>query len=292
MTTNPSHAKTAPHNIDRRVQSAAQSDLLLLTVEMLRPPAAIETTLPSTDVSPWFDTPISTLRDVLAQAVGKREPVDQRGSALPADQGGLAELSAALTEVVALAGELDRDLWSDEYWRLFDSSQACAWTQASYIRRDKGAIIGDLCGFYNAFGWQPNMSRGERPDSLSCQLEFAGILCAMAAVAPSAAKRRIVEQALAEFARLHMHDWIHAFCCQLIDTTRLAYFGAVGQWLHLFWSRLSEHNTWPIDPVVAAPLGPTMDSGDPYECGAPDLVPLQLRDIGLQTPMHAADAGK
>ena len=149
--------------------------------------------------------------------------------------------------------------------------------QASYIRRDKGTILGDLCGFYRAFGWQGNLASGERPDHLLCQLEFVGVMLAMAARAEDDQQRKIVHDALAQFARLHMHDWIPSVCCQLIESSRLAYFGAVAQWLIVLWTKLTEFHAWPMDSVPEPRLTPSIDPEDPYECGAPDLVQLNAK---------------
>lgn len=247
---------------------AAHADLVMVSVEMLRSPQAIQ----GSEFEAWYELPIDSFQDLLGTAFGNL------GAASLADDA--LSLPSAFAEVHSLARQLDQEAWSDEYYRLFDSSQACALNQASYIRRDKGAILGDVSGFYNAFGWRSSLTRGERPDNLLCQLEFVGMLLAMAAQASDDQQYQVVEDALAQFARLHMHDWLPAACYHLIDSARLAYFGAVAQWLMVLWNQLTEFHHWPVDPISNAPLAPTIDAEDPYECGAPDLVQLQTKEIG------------
>ncbi|MEX1027611.1 MAG: molecular chaperone TorD family protein [Candidatus Paceibacterota bacterium] len=243
---------------------AAQADLVLTTVEMLRSPQS----LVGSSLEPWYELPLDSLNVLLERAFGKGPK--------PAAMEGEPTLPDALAEVYQLARQLEHTAWSDEYWRLFDSSQACTLNQASYIRRDKGTILGDVCGFYNAFGWQASLTRGERPDHLLCQLEFVGMMLAMAAQTTDETQREVVRDALAEFARLHMHDWLPSVCYHLIDSTRITYFGAVAQWLMLLWAHLTEFHNWPIDPVPNAPLAPATDPENPYECDAPDVVPLLM----------------
>jgi len=241
---------------------AAQADLTLLTVEMLRAPQTVQ----RAPIPPWFETPVDTLEGLLVSGFGP--------DALAASESDVPSLWQALGEVRRLARSLDRNAWSDEYWRLFGSGEGCSLNQASYIRRDKGAILGDVCGFYQAFGWQSRSTEGERPDHLLCQLEFTAMLLAMAARAENDEEREIVHSALAQFARTHMHDWLPSACYYMIDAARLAYFGAVGQWLMLLWACLTRFYDWPVDPVSQAPLLPETSFENPYECGAPDLTQL------------------
>ena len=241
---------------------AAQADLVLLTAEMLRSPQAI-----GQSESTWYDVSFETLQHLVRLALGDAADTNNQ-DAVPTPV-------ESLKEVFDRVHELDREVWSDEYWRLFDSSQACTLNQASYIRRDKGTILGDVCAFYNAFGWQGNLTSGERPDHLLCQLEFTGMLLAMSARAEDDLQRKVALDALSEFARHHMHDWLPSVCFHLIETTQLAYFGAVSQWLMALWTALTDYHAWPVDTISDAPLTPNTDPEDPYECAAPDLVQLQ-----------------
>lgn len=259
------------------VALAAQADLVMLTVEMLRSPQAIAKSTPPA----WFKIAAGELEQLIDRAfpaaVGRN-----MAPAIPAEEVSLTNADPPLTlreafaEVHAMAQALEQEAWSDEYWRLFDSSQACALNQASYIRRDKGTILGDVAGFYRAFGWQGDPDSGERPDHLLCQLEFVGMMLVMDARAESAEDRQVVTDAMAQFARLHMHDWIPSVCYQLIESTQLPYFGAAGWWLMVFWTALTEYHAWPADDDSDQLLTPDNGPENPYECGAPDLVDIKL----------------
>ncbi len=270
------------------VSLAAQADLVMLTVEMLRSPAREPTvndfTLPPAGGSDavaamegddkgsdlWFHLPYRHLDELLHTALGA-------SSGLPLDEDSELTPRSALVDARRCAHELDTDQWGDEYVRMFDGATACPLNQASYIRRDKGKILGDVSGFYNAFGWRAGLDTGERPDHLLCQLEFVAMLLALASQAPSRAANEVVMEALSKFAREHMHDWLPAVCWQMCEESQVEYFGAVSQWLLVLWQTLTDLHHWPVDELPDMRLKPIVDPDDPYECGAPDLHQIQAR---------------
>ncbi len=259
-----------------RVRLAAQADLVFLTAEMLRPVQA----LPVSQGNAWWQLPMSDYKQLLDLAIGSDDATALSPSEFffhVVEPENLPTLLRAFEDVYREAGDCDLDAWSDEHWRLFDGAQACPINQASYIRRDKGTILGDVAGFYAAFGWKSNPSNGERPDHLVTQLEFVAWLLAMAAQAEEIQERQVVQEALGEFAKLHMHDWIPSVSLQLLESTRLKYFGAVGQWLTTFWLNLALQHNWPVESVEQSIHIPSIDPEDPYECGAPDLVTLEMK---------------
>lgn len=238
------------------VRQAARADLILLTADMLRPPRS--------EVAPdWVTIADEDWRRLLEVA---ELPISTSKDG--------TTLANTLEEVFQQARGVSLDAWADEYWRLFDSSIACPINQASYVRRDKGTILGDVAGFYNAFGWQYNSNTGERPDHLLCQLEFVGLLFAMSSRADLDEQREVVDDALQKFAYLHMHDWLPSFCWQLCESTRLPLFGAVGTWLVMLWDALTSVCQWPVDPREPEKLTPLGDAENPYECAAGGLVQL------------------
>lgn len=271
------------------VTLAAQADLMLLTVDMLRSPQAIS----DSGLWPWYDLPADELQQLLQVALGAvaDQPRQAEPTALAAvaehdapqveEPGASSEVlpspMAALMDVQRCARSLERAAWSDEYFRLFDGATACPLNQASYIRRDKGTILGDLSGFYNAFGWQGSTTQGERPDHLLCQLEFVAMLLASASRAPNAESYEIVTHALSQYAREHMHDWLPSVCWQMCEQTQLEYFAAVAGWLFVFWQSLTDLHAWPADLLPEHHMQPITDPENPYECGAPDLHQLQAK---------------
>jgi TorA maturation chaperone TorD len=244
---------------------AAQADLLAATVEMLRPPQSTK----GISVPSWLVISLEEYQALVERAFVSREGREARGALQ------VVNLHEMLASLYRLNSQLDWELWSDEYWRLFGGAQICPLNQASYIRRDKGAILGDLAGFYLAFGWQSNPENGERPDHLLSQLEFASMLLAMLAMAKTDDQRGVTADALGEFHRLHMADWLPSLCGHLRNVTTLEYFVMLGTWLDELWSALACRHEWPSDPSVERNLLPRVDPEDPYECGAPDLVTLK-----------------
>jgi putative dimethyl sulfoxide reductase chaperone len=238
------------------IRQAARADLLLLTADMLRPPKL-------GSIPDWVAIPDADWQQLLEAADLPRSTTTDGTT-----------LSHALDEVFQQVRLVAVDVWADEYWRLFDSSIACPINQSSYIRRDKGTILGDLAGFYHAFGWRQNAASGERPDHLLCQLEFVGLLFAMSSRAPSKQEREVVEDALQKFAYLHMHDWLPSFCWQLCETTTVPLFGAMGSWLVMLWDALASACQWPVDRREPEKLEPLGDAENPYECAAGGLVQL------------------
>lgn len=258
------------------VSLAAQADVMLLTVDMLRAPQALR----DSSQWQWCDLPAEELQQLLQAALGTaaNQPshlvAESESTQLTA--GGPSPLSA-LADVQRSAKDLEHEVWRDEYFRLFDGATACPMNQASYIRRDKGTILGDLSGFYNAFGWQSSTTLGERPDHLLCQLEFVAMLLASASRAPDGQSYDVVTQALSHYAREHMHDWLPSVCWQMCEQTRLEYFAAVSQWLYVFWQSLTDLHAWPIDLLPEHHMQPIADPDNPYECGAPDVHQIQVQ---------------
>ena len=140
----------------RQIRLLAQADLLLLIADLLRAPELIRHSLGNLKKS--------NLK-MLVEAT----------DLTPGD---------AILEQLHLAVKHARTAihadWSGVYRLLFDGAMLCPVNEAGYIRRDKGAIIADVCGFYQAFGWTASEKSGERPDHLLVELEFAAMLLVMA----------------------------------------------------------------------------------------------------------------
>lgn len=245
------------------VTLAAQADLVLLTVEMLRHPNSLSET-----AEPWFEIPSVELGNLLDAALGSASQTVMDDS---------SELTPrrALADVQRCAATFETEDWADEYCRLFDGATVCPLNQASYIRRDKGKILGDVSGFYNAFGFRGMLDTGDRPDHLLCQLEYVAMLLTLASRAPDASSKSVVTDALSKFAQEHMHDWIPAVCWQMCEESQVEYFGAVSQWMLVLWQSLTNLHQWPIDELPDQRLKPIVDPDSPYECGAPDLHQIQ-----------------
>lgn len=226
------------------VQLAAQADLVLLTVEMLR--------APQTDPAGPADWRYDRLSDWRACLQAARLPASTTSTG--------TTLESACTEVFEMARRTSTTEWADEFWRLFDGPTICPINQASYDRRDKGTILGDLSGFYRAFGWEHATGSGERPDHLRCQLEFVAVLLAMAGQASTDEQQEIATEGLSRFARIHMHDWLPSFGWHLCEVTRLPLYGALATWLVMLWDGLTVYHQWPADERPPARLKPQTET--------------------------------
>lgn len=178
-------------------------------------------------------------------------------------------LREALEALAAAAGTTPLAEWQDEATRLFEAGQACPQNETAFVRRDKGAVLGDVCGFYRAFGIEPSPESGEKADHVVAELEFMGLLSLMHGQALAQERdeaAQVSEQALAAFARDHLGEWLPAFCLTLSQATPLPLYQAAAEAVVRVWdalcvaARFEDPRGRPL-PTVA------VDEGTPYECG-------------------------
>ncbi len=234
----------------------AQADLVFLAADLLRRPD-------EGDTAPWADA-MGALPELLRAA-------------------GIAHnraLLGSLREALLAAMVAEHEPWREEYHRLFEGLLLCPPNQTAYVRRDKGAIIGDACGFYLAFGFRPRDDAGEKPDHIVSQLEFVALLLAMAYNAPDEERRRLVADALRDFADSHLGEWLPSFAGRLASVTQMGLYSAVARALRELWEALAEHHGLRADPSTAGAPEPEPD--EPYECGlAPSpAAPVQVNFRG------------
>ncbi len=237
----------------RQIRLLAQADLVLLLADLFRSPENIRHSLDSLKKANLA---------MLIEATGLR---------------GRTKLVEQLHRAVKLARRADVTEWAACYRLLFDGSIVCPINEAAYIRRDKGSIIGDICGFYRAFGWAAAEQTGERPDHLLVELEFAAMLLVMAARTETNEQARLTEEALAEFTRQHLSDWLPLFCEQLRLSTSYPLLVESANVVQLVWRALVNWHDWTVDPAPTGTTGVTREPENPYECGAPDLVTLETK---------------
>jgi TorA maturation chaperone TorD len=201
------------------------------------------------------------------------------------------EFADSLCEWIIALHEVSLSAQSDEYHRLFEGAMVCPLNETAYIRRDKGVIIGDICGFYSAFGWDPLKQRGEKPDHLVTELQFLGVLLTMLAQVQfedDNNRSQIVMDGLRKFGSDHLGDWLPVVADNVAEKTRSPSYRALSQALKLFWSALVADREIPVTPpeaIAPIPSIPTLAPADedlvdsPYEpCGfesAPGLVQLR-----------------
>lgn len=81
--------------------------------------------------------------------------------------------------------------------------------ESAYVRRDRGAIMGDIAGFYNAFGMQTG-GDSQRPDRLGAELEFLGLLHLLAVRAATEGRSEDLDTVLGAAGKFwadHLSSW-------------------------------------------------------------------------------------
>ena len=232
----------------RSMQMLAQADLLLLVADLLDQPRRVADRL--------VPIGLGTQTELLQGAGWSDQP----------------ELAQALEQTLAELEAVDLDKRADAYTILFDGAIACPSDESMYVRRDKGAILADICGFHRAFGFKPVAHDHEKPDHIVAEIQFVAVLLAMFSQAidrgdePAA---QVTQQALVDFTRDHISEWLPLFCDRLEQVANLPLYHHAPRLLRLSWQALMQSHDLP-QPDQLAP-GPDMaDSGTPYECDMAD----------------------
>lgn len=228
------------------VQLLAQADLLLLIAEALKRPCRC-----TNDLLPYTETEASDI----ASASG----LDAADS-----------LRALLNDLLEHREQTGADACSDEFYRLFEGSTACPANESTYVRRDKGAIIPDINGFYMAFGFQINPANGEKADHVAAELEYMAMLLVRLATALNEQDNSgadVCAAAFRKFGEDHAGQWIELFAERLFASTRLPLYESIAALLACFWKTLAAFHEIPLQPELQVAPVPAEDAEDPYECG-------------------------
>lgn len=166
----------------------AEADLFLLAAELLGPPGE----------EPAFA--------MLAPAIAEGIALFER-----ADVPEAGDLAMALERIGTCIDDEDVLPLRLEHRRLFDGRVACPVNETGYVRRDKGAILADIKGFYRAFGFDLVEETGEKADHMGCQLEFIAMLLVMGYEAERAGAEEpasVTHDALVSFGADHLGEWV------------------------------------------------------------------------------------
>lgn len=178
-------------------------------------------------------------------------------------------LDAAFCELLRHAHATSPDRWRAEFHRLFDGAMLCPPNEAAYVRRDKGAILGDISGFYRAFGFVPSGHTGERPDHIATLLEFAGVLLVMRARAAwdkQTENEQVACEALHAFAQDHIDPWLDAFVRRLSLVAEPDFFTSLAAALSAAWDALMRaHGIARVQQLAADE--PLQEPEDISSCG-------------------------
>jgi TorA maturation chaperone TorD len=225
------------------IRLCALADLVLIQCDLLRTPAQA--------------------RSAMADLRGNMPQMLQAAGLAP---GGPAATS--LGKAIDLAVQAPAGEWTAEYHRLFEGATVCPLNETAYVRRDKGAVIGDLCGFYRAFGFAPELTTGEKADHLVTELEFLSGLLVMLAQA-AGEQRQITQDALAKYCQEHMGDWIPSVASHLGMVAGTPFYVAAAQALDCVWAYLLKELNL---AVPAAPIhSPQAEPEEPNKCIVPTI---------------------
>lgn len=228
---------------EANVAALAQADLLLLAARLLGPP-------PPNKASSAVAEP-AEIED-LAHSAGV--PVATRRALVVAQQ---------RAETVSIAD------WRREHARLFEAAGICPPNESAYIRRDKGAILADLCGFYRAFGCDPAGASGEKADHIVTELQFVALLVTLRCRADcedNSEAQETCARALASFAGDHLCEWLPSFAVRLAQVAEEPLYRALADGLGGLWSFIGWRNGF-ATPDPAGIRAPRIPGGTPYECG-------------------------
>ncbi|MCC6159477.1 MAG: molecular chaperone TorD family protein [Deltaproteobacteria bacterium] len=206
-----------------------------------------------------FTTPVA------AHALRETKPDDLRALVETAGFAGAEGLVAAIDELHARVSAASLDQIEAEHARAFWAQSDCPPYESAFVRRDKGAILGDIAGFYEAFGFRADQPGERRADHLVCELEFLAALLVMAerSKAEGEPERTTVTQtAIDSFVWEHLGDWLPTFCERLSATVPGGVLDAAATALGLLWDSLVLAHNWPAGDSAAF----VADDGTPYEC--------------------------
>lgn len=129
--------------------------------------------------------------------------------------------------------------------------------------------LGDLMGFYRAFGLTVNTGEHERPDHVSCECEFLCFLALKEAYALERGEASMLEEtrkATRLFLRDHLGRFLPAFTKKLVREDPGGFYGLLGGLCHGFVTQECARFGVALGPDNLS-LRPAEDGGVPMACG-------------------------
>ncbi len=153
-------------------------------------------------------------------------------------------------------------------------------------------VMGDIAGFYKAFGVELSRDIHERLDHLSVELEFMHFLAYKESYSrchDGADKTQIVVDAQKKFVKNHIGRWVPLFCRMLARKADSGFFKLMADitsdWMDFEVAFLSV-NPQPYSETDYRPATFSAPEGQTYECGAQDQgneLSMLLNEVGAQT---------
>lgn len=214
-------------------------------------------------------------------ALRQQSDADLHELALRSSLPSSSALSAELISLKATIDATNQEDWAAWKTRLFEGPVLCPINETTYVRRDKGAILADICGFYSAFGFQMSEAGGENPDHLAAELEFTALLLIMWSQARQAERTEaetVTRAALRAFLHDHLNEWLPIFVERLCNTAAHPVATGIAAVLGTFWEGFATdfdlptpHNALRKDEEDRAESDPS------FECGLAGVCPTAPR---------------
>ncbi len=155
-------------------------------------------------------------------------------------------------------------------------------------------VMGDIAGFYKAFGVELSRDIHERIDHLSVELEFMHFLAYKESYArchDGAEKTQVVVDAQKKFVKDHIGRWVPLFCRMLSKKADYGFFKSIAElsydWMDFDAAYLGV-NPQPYTEAEYRPATFNAPEGQSYECGAQDQgneLNMLLDEVGAQSFM-------
>ena len=162
-------------------------------------------------------------------------------------------------------------------------------------------VMGDISGFYRAFGVELSKDIHERLDHLSVEFEFMHFLTYKESYSrchDGAEKTQIVVDAQKKFVRNHIGRWVPLFCRMLSKKADSGFFRLVAEmtadWMEFETAYLGV-TPQPYTETDYRPATFNSPEGQTYECGAQDQgneLSLLLNEVGAQSFMEVKENDK
>lgn len=179
-------------------------------------------------------------------------------------------LRDSLGDFARAASETDAALLEQEYHQLFTTQMLCPPNEGAYHRASRGAVLGDIAAFYEAFGLRVRATGGA-PDSIPHELYFLAWLALKEANAihhQRPADVEVTRNAARTFLTDHLGRWAAAFVDRLVTATPTPYYTAAARLLmNALESFTREFAVRDVEPLSAK----TPAEADSISCPAASL---------------------
>lgn len=162
-------------------------------------------------------------------------------------------------------------------------------------------VMGDIAGFYKAFGVELSRDIHERLDHLSVELEFMHFLAYKESYArchDGADKTQIVVDAQKKFVKEHIGRWVPLFARMLAKKADVGFFRQIADlasdWMDFEAAYLGV-TPQPYSEADYRPATFSAPEGQTYECGAQDQgneLNVLLNEVGAQSFMEHKEKEK